>query len=84
MTDEEAETRYIVSYIEGCDRKRAYAVGLASLDHMTLVVWKLFVVGNMLVAVDIDSELGIFDCVFSMVALSRGSAIYTLPRHLVI
>jgi hypothetical protein len=75
---------YVMMQLDRGYTEGAYGEGFAGTDFGACAIGELLLLDNVLVAVDVYSELGILCGILGMVALSRGSAIYTLPRHLVI
>jgi hypothetical protein len=67
-------------YLKGNDTETAYGNRLGVGQHLACAVRELLSLGYILVAIDFNATFCILFGIFSVVALSRGSAIYTLPR----
>ena len=67
-------------YLEGNDTEGTYGDCLGIGQHLACAEGERLSLGYILVAIDFNATFCILFGIFSVVALSRGSAIYTLPR----
>jgi hypothetical protein len=81
MINEVAKNLTIMIIFKWYDAELADVGSFLWCQHLILSVRELFLVGYVLWAVDGYTELGVFCGIFTMIALSRGSAIHTLPQH---